>query len=137
LELERLIYVALEYAYTEREGKIVLKLPPQLAPYHVAVFPLMAGNKPEHVKMVEIAKSIYKRLVARGFRAVYDDDGSIGRRYARADEIGIPFAITVDHQTLEDNTVTIRDRDTTEQIRIEISSIEKYLVEKLGLEQFL
>jgi len=87
--------------------------------------------------MVEIAKSIYKRLVARGFRAVYDDDGSIGRRYARADEIGIPFAITVDHQTLEDNTVTIRDRDTTEQIRIEISSIEKYLVEKLGLEQFL
>jgi len=89
------------------------------------------------VKMVEIAKSIYKRLVARGFRAVYDDDGSIGRRYARADEIGIPFAITVDHQTLEDNTVTIRDRDTTEQIRIEISSIEKYLVEKLGLEQFL
>lgn len=135
--VERLIYVALEYAYTEREGKIVLKLPPQLAPYHVAVFPLMAGNKPEHVKMVEIAKSIYKRLVARGFRAVYDDDGSIGRRYARADEIGIPFAITVDHQTLEDNTVTIRDRDTTEQIRIEISSIEKYLVEKLGLEQFL
>lgn len=89
------------------------------------------------MKMVEIAKSIYKRLVARGFRAVYDDDGSIGRRYARADEIGIPFAITVDHQTLEDNTVTIRDRDTTEQIRIEISSIEKYLVEKLGLEQFL
>lgn len=131
--LERLLYVVLEYAYHEREDKVVLKLLPQLAPYHVAVFPLLAGRKAEHAKMVSIARSIYKDLIKKGFRAIYDEEGSIGRRYARADEIGVPYAVTVDHQTLEDNTVTIRDRDTTEQVRVEINEISKFLVTRLGL----
>lgn len=131
--LERLLYIVLEYAYTEREDKTVLKIPPQIAPYHVAVFPLMTGKKPEHVKMMEIARSIYKDLTKLGFRVYYDEEGSIGRRYARADEIGIPYAITVDHQTILDNTVTIRDRDTTEQIRTTISDIAKYLLNNLGI----
>jgi glycyl-tRNA synthetase len=84
--------------------------------------------------MVEVARSIYRNLVGRGFRALYDEEGSIGRRYARSDEIGIPFAVTVDHQTLEDNTVTVRDRDTTMQVRVKINELEKYLVEKIGLD---
>ncbi|MEM1713643.1 MAG: glycine--tRNA ligase [Desulfurococcaceae archaeon] len=131
--LERLLYVVLEYSYHEREDKVVLRLPPYLAPYHVAVFPLLAGRKIEHIKMVSIARKIYKDLVNQGFRVLYDEEGSIGRRYARADEIGVPYAVTVDHQTIEDDTVTIRDRDTTEQIRIEISKITKFLLEKIGI----
>ncbi|MEM4718208.1 MAG: glycine--tRNA ligase [Desulfurococcaceae archaeon] len=131
--LERLLYVVLEYAYTEREDKTTLRIPPQIAPYHVAVFPLMTGRRPEHVKMVEIAKDIYKELTRLGFRVYYDEEGSIGRRYARADEIGTPYAITVDHQTIMDNTVTIRDRDTTLQIRIGIHEVVKYLLNALGI----
>lgn len=129
--LERLLYVLLEYALTEREGKTVLRVPYSLAPYHVAVFPLLAGKKPEHQQMIETARSIYKMLVNSGFRVYYDEEGSIGRRYARADEIGIPFAITVDHQTLVDRTVTIRDRDTTQQVRVRIDDITSYLVKEL------
>lgn len=131
--LERVLYVMLEYAYTERDGKNILRLPPHLAPYHVAVFPLVAGKKPEQAKIVEVARAIYRELVEKGFRVIYDEEGSIGRRYARVDEIGVPFAITVDYQTLEDGTVTIRDRDTTEQVRISIRDIHNYLINKLGV----
>lgn len=130
--LERLLYVVLEYSYTERDGKTVLKLPLQIAPYHVAVFPLLTGKKPEHIKMIEVARSIYKDLVKHGFRALYDEEGSIGRRYARSDEIGVPFAITVDYQTLQDNTATVRDRDTTRQERVSIDKIKQYLMEKFS-----
>jgi glycyl-tRNA synthetase len=125
--LERLLHVALEYAYSERDGKVVLRLPPYIAPYHVAVFPLVTGKKPEHQKMVSIARSIYRELVKRGFRALYDEEGSIGRRYARVDEIGVPYAVTVDHRTLEDATVTIRYRDTTQQERINIDKLPERL----------
>jgi len=127
---ERLVYVVLEYAYTIRDDKVVLRLPKHLAPYKVAVFPLVAGKKPEHARIVEMAKRIYRELVESGFRAIYDDDGSIGRRYARADEIGIPYAVTVDYQTLEDNTVTVRDRDTTLQERVSIDKLKEYIWEK-------
>jgi glycyl-tRNA synthetase len=125
--LERLLHVVLEYAYSERDGKVLLRLPPYIAPYHVAVLPLLAGKKPEYQKMVSIAKNIHRELVGRGFRALYDDEGSIGRRYARIDEIGVPYAITVDHQTLVDGTVTIRYRDTTQQERVKIDSIPERL----------
>lgn len=135
--LERLLYVVLEYLYMERDGKVVLKLPPYIAPYHVAVFPLLVGKKPEHLKMTEIARKVYKDLIRYGFRVLYDEEGSIGRRYARADEIGVPYAITVDHQTLEDGTVTIRDRDTTQQIRINIDDIVNYLLKKLHVDVLL
>jgi glycyl-tRNA synthetase len=87
--------------------------------------------------MVEIAKSIHKLLVELGFRSIYDEEGSIGRRYARADEIGIPYTITVDYQTLEDNTVTVRDRDTTQQVRVKIEELGKYLASKFKLDQLL
>jgi glycyl-tRNA synthetase len=135
--LERLLYVVLEYSYSERDGKVVLKIPAHLAPYHVAVFPLVTGKRPEHVKIVEIAKSIHKLLIELGFRSIYDEEGSIGRRYARADEIGIPYMITVDYQTLEDNTVTVRDRDTRQQVRVKIEELGRYLASKFRLDQLL
>jgi glycyl-tRNA synthetase len=66
-------------------------------------------------------------LIEEGFYVLYDESGSIGRRYARADEIGVPYAVTIDHQTLSDETVTVRFRDTKEQIRIKISELVKFL----------
>jgi len=124
----------LEYAYTKTsDGRVVLKLKPSIAPYQVAVFPLVAGKKPEHARIVSIAKQIYRELVKRKINAYYDEEGSIGRRYVRADEIGIPYAITIDYQTLEDGTVTVRDRDTREQVRVHISELYGKLLELLGL----
>lgn len=133
--VERLLYVVLEHAYTRKGDRVVLKLPKDVAPYQVAVFPLLAGKKEEHVKMVEMARDIYRELLKRGIRAIYDDDGSIGRRYARADEIGVPLAITVDHKSLEDGSVTVRFRDTWEQVRVSrgelVNFIKKYYEEQL------
>ncbi len=110
---ERLVLVVLEHAYTEEEGRVVLKIPPRIAPVKLAVFPLVTKEP-----LVGIAKKIFYDALMQGLTAVYDDTGTIGRRYARADEIGIPYVITVDYQTLEDRTVTIRDRDTRSQIRV-------------------
>ncbi|MEM0100964.1 MAG: glycine--tRNA ligase [Candidatus Methanomethylicaceae archaeon] len=119
---ERLVYITMEYAYKEKEGRIILSLPKDIAPIKVAVFPLV--NKDG---LREKAIEIYKLIRSNGILADFDDDGSIGRRYARADEIGIPLAITIDYKTMEDNTITIRDRDTWEQIRIPISELIEYL----------
>src|SRR5258706_686040 len=115
-------------AYREEEKRIVLKLHPKLAPVKAAVFPLLA-NKPE---LIEKARGIYKDL-KKGVDGVsaWDDRGNIGKRYLSQDEIGTPYCITVDFQTLEDDTVTIRDRDTTKQERITISKLETYLTQKL------
>jgi len=134
--LERLLYVVLENNLKIREEKTVLTLPPQIAPYHVAVFPLVTGSRPEHKKIVELARKVYWDLVRAGFNCIYDDDGSIGRRYARVDEIGVPLAITVDYQSIEDNTVTVRDRDTTQQERVHLNDLKKHLAEKLGITVF-
>jgi glycyl-tRNA synthetase len=129
--VERLLYILLEYSYTVVEDRVVLRIPPRLAPYQVAVFPLLAGGKEEHRAMSSLARSIVKRLREKGLRVVYDEEGSIGRRYARSDEIGVPYAVTVDHQSLRDNTVTIRFRDTRNQVRVEVDklydTILKYL----------
>ena len=119
---ERLLYVALDHAFHEIEGRIVLKLPHSLAPIQVAVFPLLSRRE-----FISKAREIYSKLVNEGFYVVYDDSGSIGRRYARADEIGIPFAVTIDHQTLKDDTVTIRDRDSRRQIRVKIIDLIRIL----------
>jgi len=128
--LDRLFYAALEYAYSEKEGRVVLRLPRDLAPIEVAVFPLMSRDG-----LPEKAKEVYGMLLSHGFVVEYDESGSIGRRYARMDEVGTPLAVTVDYQTLQDNTVTLRDRDTWEQIRIKIEklplALEKYFKEKL------
>lgn len=125
--VERVLYVLLEHAYTTKENRVILKLPKKLAPYHVAVFPLVAGKKPEHAKIVNLSKKIYRELINRGYRVVYDDDGSIGRRYARVDEIGVPLAVTVDYQSIEDSSVTVRFRDTWEQVRISEKDLYEYI----------
>jgi glycyl-tRNA synthetase len=117
---ERLVYAAMEYAYREKEGRAILSLPPDVAPIEVVVLPLV--NKDG---LPEKAMEVYNMLKLRGLVVEYDDSGSIGRRYARADEVGVPLAITIDHQTMEDGTVTIRDRDTWKQVRCPISEVPK------------
>lgn len=125
---ERLLLVVLDRAYTEEGGRVVLKLPPKLAPYKLAVFPLV--SKEESLKA--LAKKIYNDAVKAGLTVIYDEDGSIGRRYARVDEIGVPYAVTVDYQSLEDDTVTVRFRDTREQIRIKLSEVVKWVLNNLS-----
>ncbi|HKR59242.1 MAG TPA: glycine--tRNA ligase [Pyrinomonadaceae bacterium] len=118
-------------AYSEKtndkgETRVILKLHSSLAPIKAAILPL-AKNKPEIVAM---AKSI-KRSLQSSMRAVYDDTGGIGKLYARQDEIGTPFCITVDHQSLEDDSVTVRDRDTWEQERVKVSDLKNHLEQRL------
>ncbi len=105
-------------AYQEDEKRVYLKLSPKLTPYKAAVFPLLA-NKPE---LVEKAKKIYIDL-KKDFMVAWDERGNIGKRYAAQDEIGTPFCITIDFQSLEDDSVTIRDRDTAQQERVKISEL--------------
>ncbi len=108
------------YSYDEKRGNVILKLPKELSPIKSSVFPLL--NKPEFQKM---AKDIYNDLVENDIISSFDKSGSIGKRYARADEIGTPYCITIDHDTLESGIVTIRDRDTTEQIKIHKDKLGK------------
>jgi glycyl-tRNA synthetase len=110
----------------DKEGRTVLHLHPWLAPIKVAVLPLQK-NKEE---LVTTAKGIHNRL-KRLMVAQYDDVANIGRRYRRQDEIGTPFCVTVDFQTLEDQTVTVRERDGMTQIRLAIDELPAYLVEKV------
>jgi glycyl-tRNA synthetase len=118
-------------AYDEEEvvgrPRTVLRLHPALAPVKVAVLPLVPRNE----DMVGRARALYEEL-RRAVVAEYDDSGQIGRRYRRQDEIGTPYALTVDEQTLEDDTVTIRDRDSLEQERIPISGALSVVVDKLS-----
>ena len=128
--MDRIFLAVLSAAYCEEEidgeKRLVLKLHPRLAPYKAAVFPLVK-NKPE---LVERAEALYKRLKRR-WNVFYDAAGAIGRRYRRQDEIGTPYCVTIDFQTLEDETVTVRDRDTMEQIRLPIDEAIKYIEEKI------
>jgi glycyl-tRNA synthetase len=108
------------------EKRSVLKLHPRLAPIKAAVLPLVK-NKPE---LVEKAQAIYKRLQRR-YYVTYDDSGQIGRRYRRMDEVGTPYCITVDFETLEDDSVTIRERDSTLQRRIKLPELLEFLEEQI------
>jgi glycyl-tRNA synthetase len=131
--VNRTVLAALMDAYTEKttekgEKRVILGLHPQLAPIKVAVLPL-AKNKPE---IVSLAKAV-KRELQPSMRAVYDDTGGIGKLYARQDEIGTPFCVTVDHQSLEDEAVTVRDRDTWEQERVKVAGLADYLRKRLGI----
>ncbi len=124
--LSRLVGIVLMDAYNEEENRTVLKISPKLAPYKVAVFPLLS-NKEE---LVSKAKSVYEQI-RQEFVSYYDDRGNIGKRYLYQDEIGTPYCVTVDFQTLEDNCVTIRDRDTTQQERVPIDQLINIIKKKL------
>ena len=129
--VNRTVLAVLMDAYSEKtndkgETRVILKLSPQLAPIKAAILPL-AKNKPEIVGM---AKAI-KRSLQPLLRAVYDDTGGIGKLYARQDEVGTPFCVTVDHQSLEDEAVTVRDRDTWEQERVKVSDLAEHLQKRL------
>ena len=113
-------------AYREVDNRIILKLHPRLAPYKVAVFPLVANKQELIVK----AKNVYK-LVKKSFFTAWDERGNIGKRYYAQDEIGTPFCVTIDYTTLEDETVTVRDRDTMKQERVNIAKLISYLQKRL------
>jgi len=110
----------------ENEERIVLRLDPRLAPIKVAVYPLLRKlGQPEKAHEV-------RATLQRYFTVAYDQAGSIGRRYRRMDEIGTPYGVTIDHQTMADNTVTLRDRDTTTQERVAIPELVSALIERIG-----
>ena len=105
----------------------MLKLPPKLAPFKAAIFPLLK-NKPE---LVAKAREIYDQL-RKSFSVAWDDRGNVGKRYYSQDEIGTPFCITVDFDTIEkDNTVTVRNRDTKEQPRVKVEELKDYINRQL------
>ena len=114
-------------AYREEGERIFLKLHPRLAPIKAAVFPLLA-NKPD---LVNLAKKIYIDL-KQNLHVCWDERGNIGKRYAAQDEIGTPYCVTVDFQSLEDKTVTIRDRDSAKQIRVNINKLQDYFLDKIS-----
>lgn len=133
LGLDRVILALLCDAYTEEkvddgESRVFLKFAPKVAPMQMAVFPLLK-NKPE---LVEKARQVHKHLQSEFGRVGWDDHGNIGKRYRRQDEIGTPLCITVDFDSLEDEAVTVRDRDTTAQERVKLDELSAYLNEKFA-----
>ena len=130
--VERLVLAFLVDAYDEEtltdgngkeDTRTVLRLHPALAPYKAAVLPLSK-------KLEDVAQPIYEEL-SKYFMVEYDASGSIGKRYRREDEIGTPFSICVDFDTAEDKSVTIRDRDTMQQVRVPIDEVRDYIEERL------
>jgi glycyl-tRNA synthetase len=124
--VSRVMLAILFDSYYQDEKRVVLKLKPALAPYKAAVFPLVA-NKPE---LMEKARGVYRMLKER-FSTAWDERGNIGKRYLAQDEAGTPWCMTIDYQTLEDETVTVRDRDTAEQSRISIQQLVGYITKKM------
>jgi glycyl-tRNA synthetase len=116
--IDRILLTLISQSMENKDGKNVLRIPYYMSPYHMAIFPLM---KKDNLK--ERAMEINLKLKNIDKYVLYDESGTIGKRYARQDEVGTPFCITVDYQTLEDNTVTLRNRDTAEQERIEIDEL--------------
>jgi glycyl-tRNA synthetase len=117
-------------AYTEEEleggsARVVMKIPPVLAPYKVAVFPLTKKDG-----MPEKAREIMDSLKT-DYMCFYEEKDAIGKRYRRHDAIGTPYCVTVDHQTLSDNTVTIRERDSMQQERVQISEVSGIIAKRL------
>jgi len=123
----RILYSLLEHSYYERENdeqRRVLALPPAIAPVKVSVLPLT-----QFESFLNFIPKITSLLTTHGISCKVDETGqSIGRRYARTDEIGIPFGLTIDHETVSNNTITLRDRDTTSQVRVKIEEIVSLLL---------
>jgi glycyl-tRNA synthetase len=134
--VDRLIYTVLAHAYEEDEvdgeERTYLALPPETAPTTVGVFPLMDKDG-----LGERAQELVRDLRAAGLEVTYDDSGAIGRRYRRQDEVGTPFCVTVDYDTLEDGTVTVRERDSTDQKRLPTEELaERLLALRDGAQSF-
>ena len=129
--MSRLLITIIVNAYNEEEvnGKLrtVLKIKPWLAPIKAAVFPLQKDEK-----LKKTAHKVYQELKKK-FSVEFDDSGNIGQMYRRQDEIGTPYCVTIDYQTLEDDTVTIRDRDTMKQERVNVSKLAEFLNLKLKI----
>ncbi len=129
--VDRALLFFLLHAYAEEgegeERRVMLKLHPRLAPYKVAVFPLLKNK----VELVEKAQQVFKDLKMTSLNVAWDDRGNIGKRYYAQDEIGTPWCVTVDFQTLEDDTVTVRDRDTMGQERVKIADLASLIASKL------
>lgn len=128
LGVDRLMLAVICSAYCEDEvggeKRNFLKFAPRIAPIKAVILPLLKNKE----GLVSVARDLFEKLQQRGYNVMYDAAGAVGRRYRRADEIGIPFAITIDFETIEDDAgVTIRDRDTTEQIRLPIDEVIPYL----------
>jgi len=120
--LDRNFFMVLVDAYENKDGRVILKLPPKLAPYKVAVFPLLANKDELTSKAYEVFEMLNK-----DYATSWDDRGNIGKRYAAQDEIGTPWCVTVDFDTLEDGTVTVRDRDTGAQERVNVDKLSEFV----------
>ena len=120
---DRIIYTLLETTFNVEDERIILKLNPQLAPNLVAVFPLVRNKE----NIVKLAKKVHKEILDNRKTSFFDSAGSIGKRYRRQDELGTPYCITIDYDSLDDNTVTLRYRDTMDQKRVSISEILKII----------
>lgn len=125
--INRLLLMTLIDAYAEEDNRVVLKLHPKIAPYKVAIFPLLANKEP----LVEKAREVYDGL-KKDFMVTFDARGNIGKRYLAQDEIGTPWCVTVDFDSLEDEQVTVRDRNTTKQERVAIADLSSYFTAKLS-----
>ena len=125
--IDRIIWHLLEHSYVEdgkdEEGYVTLRLDGSISPYDLSIMPLF-----DKEGMGEFAKDLFDKLVSlRGVQMDMDSSGSIGKRYARADEIGIPWAVTIDHTTLQDGTVTIRRRDDQLQVRVSSDDLHRHI----------
>ncbi|RMD62997.1 glycine--tRNA ligase [Candidatus Parcubacteria bacterium] len=127
LGVERTFLAVLLSAYRKDGKRVVLSLVPQLAPYKAAVFPLLANKK----ELVALARKVFRRL-AEKFPVAWDDRGNIGKRYYSQDEIGTPFCITIDFESITHKDATVRDRDTAQQVRVPLRRLSAYLTKRLG-----
>lgn len=123
--IDRMIFSLLDLGYVKKKDRMFLKLPAMISPFLVGVFPLVKRDS-----MDKKAREVYNNL-KKCYDVFYDQEDSIGRRYARIDEIGVPFAITIDSKSMKDSTVTLRERDTTKQNRVKIKELSKILFERI------
>jgi len=119
--LDRILYVVLEHAVAEEGGRVYLRLPPDVAPVTLCILPIVKRED-----YMAVGKRLMRELASEGFLVHYDDEGTIGSRYAACDEVGTPLAVTIDERTPVDGTVTIRDRDTRRQVRVKIGDVARF-----------
>lgn len=129
--VNRMFLMILADSFREDDKRVYLKLMPRLAPYTIAVFPLVANKE----NLVAKAKNVYHLLKRSGIRTVWDERGNIGKRYLSQDEIGTPWCVTIDYDTLKDDTVTVRERNTTKQERFAIDVLVTHIQNKLKGEE--